>query len=1328
MNDKIIKLEEMKNMSIDKIIDMYRNGHTIENYSSNDVSNLNISNTSNSSNPSNPIYTMSPDVTVIYTRGYEQVGLKMTVDLLVRNYSPDNLVIKFAFYSTDATPQFLKDHIQCIPPYSTEGCTKVRVIDIPLKDPYTVRVYGCIDVPDCAVPSCMTFGTIMESTCTGSVTIWGGGIPPLSSFPPLGVDKCGGGALNMAVDCASCTPDWTCNKDEFGRNTGQKWNDCTQQTVDDIEMCPPPSIPNSIISITVDTASPFEKNSVVTFSGNLGSAIDPYPKIGNARLDITIKIGDATVISTYKTTIANPQQSTANWSYSWIVPASIAGVDTGGMPITVIVEFDGNFDYRPSSKTENYNVAGVMCSGVTVHLSSTNAKVGDKINLTAFVQPTGKSFPIRFKANNALVAPIPTGQQGHCPTLIAGGSSNVSSLAPIGTISIVGHPPTITPGQTIYVQVNFNIQNIGFVQPIKCRICIRQGDYIKEISWSMDIFSSLFGSTVAGTKTMTADIPNDISFGTTTIIAEITDDVLSICGQNLISQYSVNVNAIGYTPDTMVLLTRPSTVVAGQKLDCQISYDMTIPNPPDIVRFRICDDIGTELGHNDALMFWKHSKGIITVPINIPGQVGESIKLKAEVSLNQNSLCGQEVFLSTPPHMAYTAIQESNTIKIINLPHIVNPEQTIEFDIGYNMTVSDAGQNVRFRICSVATNSEIGSVITYLKGTSLGVVKVRLDIPAAAIGMYAIKAEVSLNPTNVNCGSETFISSPIANIQVVLLEPGTCSQIWNTTGWAPGKYIVTAEVFGQCVSAPQTLLLGLEPTAGNVYTNVKVTENTFTGRPLKDASVTILGNTKITDSNGIAGPWTLSTGIVYTFAVTKSGYFDYEQTFRYDMGMKITLGAALKSTIAPGCETLKCPDICIGNNLWSQKCQIVGETATCVQDQMQEPDSYECRSTNYIEYDLSAFPQIILDYVVADIIYVGDMLMSRLPSFGNIQYVGSTFKNGKFKVYVNYNPSLGTMSLGTISGMPEILGIPGISYNTPYNNYAYYDNNYIYYGNNGTILSSNYIYHDDNYIYNNDGSILQMQLPPLITLENFAILIVATLIILISVSFSLRVGSLLPIPPHLRAIGAIIIAGISIAIIKYVVYDVVLGKGISETTTEISPDKKIEIVREFVQTYARTACDDLHPTCVANPPTCSISDMAKWSECREALNIAQNTHDKTLQGTASDQEYADKIQDVLDTTVGIEDGTISLEDAKKKVEDDTGKTDAESTTIQDGMTCAKGQVYDIIQKKCVEECAIKNPITGECIISKGFASGAMMAGAALIGGLILMKFIPSKKK
>lgn len=834
VNNKKLDLEDMKNMSVDDIVRLYKDGYILEGMSNDLPSNLPTIGDPHIGN--NNIFSASPDpVTILFAQGYQQNdGLHITVDLLVRSHNTTDLVIKFDFNSTDATPIPMGYGVACIPPYSTPGfgCSKIRFTNLLQKDPFTIKTYRCITTPNCAAPSCATFGTIWDDYYVAEVVNYGLNVVPAQIFgdpvrpiPP---------SINMAVECASCEPSWTCILDAFGRKTGDKYDSCTGQTVRDTAFCPLPTIPMSQISIFADKLSPFNKGDIVTFYGVLQSAASPYGNIAGADLHILIKLGVDEVTYTDVHVTTTPATTGNNWSYPWTVPPTMANVDTAGMNVKIIVNFGGNPDYQASSSTNLFGIGGITCQNISIAASKTTATQGDSIAVRVVTNPPGYSFPVRVKANNIPVAPIPSGQTGQCTTTPSlSGLSNISILpgyeigrlgigsriySMVDSITIENPPSVVVPGQQLKIRVSYDVTVAGFPgDVVRLRICdTTAGKPVREIG---SVSPWWWGRTV-GFEDISVTIPTDASISIT-LRAEVSHSAWEgRCGMDLIvDSMPVDIPVVQQPTNSLVLLTQPITVVKGQKMDFTIRYVLPIA-ALSFVSFKICSDIGT-LGATPWVFISSGEARNAVVSTTIPDTAPSFFNIWAEVTEDQGStVCGDtQTFLSTDPISVHTSALTANTLSFVELPTSVIADQTVDIKMAYYITgLLAGGEFVRFRICS--GGNEIGNSIVILSGNASGTVIINVKIPSGATTSISMVGEATTDETSATCGDAQVVARTIATgtISVFPPLPGSCTVTWDTnkwynpqvenSPWPAGTYNIIGQVIGTaCTSETVTVKL-----------------------------------------------------------------------------------------------------------------------------------------------------------------------------------------------------------------------------------------------------------------------------------------------------------------------------------------------------------------------------------------------------------------------------------------------------------------------------------------------------------------------------------------
>lgn len=477
----------------------------------------------------------------------------------------------------------------------------------------------------------------------------------------------------------------------------------------------------------------------------------------------------------------------------------------------------------------------------------------------------------------------------------------------------------------------------------------------------------------------------------------------------------------------------------------------------------------------------------------------------------------------------------------------------------------------------------------------------------------------------------------------------------------------------------QTATLTIGSMTLNIYIDIQAIENTPGAWPIQGATVIIAGISKITGTDGMAGTWTLTTGTDYTFTVTASGYNNYSRSFRYDQQISATLLAEMTpSAPTDPCLGYNCSDICVNNNRYSQTCQNIGGVATCIQGPLVETNSYYCRSTNYAEFDVSFIPQLMIDYLLEDIVHISDTIMTYLPLFDNVQYVGSTFSNGKFRMYVNYTP----------------------------------------------MLSASITSDDPIKILEIHKQAREMNSLALISIESFFAFVSGVIIFLICVYFGTRVTMVLPIP-YIGIVTAAIVAGIALVAIRYVIYDILLGSS-GSTTKTVDPAAQIDLVKTYTNDYGIKACNDLYPTCATTPSTCSTTDMAGYNKCVGSWRLAQEAHADTTSGTYSQTIYDTTKNRIEEKSDCVAAGTCTPEDVKNFLNDLGNEANTNSDAKKELVTCAEGQLYDVNLKKCVTDCSFVNPLTGTCIVTKSTLDTLVMGAGILIGAYILLRFWPKK--
>lgn len=860
--DKKLNLEDMKNMSVDDIVRLYKDGYRLEGMSNDLPSVVDLPTKHNN------IFSATPDpVTVLFAQGYQQNdGLHITVDLLIRSHNTTNLVIKFDFNSTDATPIPMGYGVACIVPYSQNGCSQIRFTNLLQKDPFTIKTYRCITTPICAGPSCATFSSVWDDFYQAEVVNYGLNVVPAQIFgdPAHPIPS----SINMAVECASCEPSWTCMKDAFNRNTGDKYDSCTGQTVRDTTLCPLPTIPTSQISIFADKLSPFDKGASVTFYGVLQSAASPYGNIAGSDLHILIKLGVDEVTQTDVHVTTTQATTGNNWSYIWIVPSTIAAVDTAGMNVKIIVDFGGNPNYQASSSTNLFGIGGITCQNISIATTKTLATQGDSIAIRVVTNPPGYSFPVRVNANNIPVAPIPSGHTGQCTTTpsLSGlgrllGLSDLSILSGYemetknriyhmaDSVTIENPPSVVVPGEQLRIRVSYDVTVAGFPgDVVRIRICdTTAGKPVREIG---SLSPWWWGHTVGFTD-INVTIPTDASISIT-LRAEVSHSAWEgRCGMDLIvDSLPIDIPVVQRPANSIVLLTQPITVVKGQDIDFKISYNLPIA-AWTFVTFKICSSIGV-LGYNSWVLIGSESRDIL-VSSKIPDTAPSFFDIWAEVTQDEGAttICNDpQTITKTDPIRVQTSTQTANTLSFVELPTSVIADQNVDIKMAYNITgLSAGGEFVRFRVCS--GGSEIGNSIVILSGNASGTVTVNVKIPSGATTSISMIGEATKDEANTTCGDAQVVArtTVTGTISVFPPLPGSCTVTWDTnkwynpqvenSPWPAGTYNIIGHVIGACTSETVVVQLAarrlpctrvsigidkIEPTIGDEVILTAVTE------------------------------------------------------------------------------------------------------------------------------------------------------------------------------------------------------------------------------------------------------------------------------------------------------------------------------------------------------------------------------------------------------------------------------------------------------------------------------------------------------------------------
>jgi hypothetical protein len=396
--------------------------------------------------------------------------------------------------------------------------------------------------------------------------------------------------------------------------------------------------------------------------------------------------------------------------------------------------------------------------------------------------------------------------------------------------------------------------------------------------------------------------------------------------------------------------------------------------------------------------------------------------------------------------------------------------------------------------------------------------------------------------------------------------------------------------------------------------------------------------------------------------------------------------AVLKFTISDDpCIGVTCPDACIGSDLQHYTCDSLYDNNNipigheCVPDGSPIPNSPQCiqpsHATHYIEYDLSFLPQQFLDLVgtyTEDISNdIGNYALPLLSS--NITYITSNYLgvDKKFRVYVHYTP--------TMSG----LKLSGLDLN----------HRWIYNSMTGRIESLSLIN----------------------TLEGIGTVIAEVLIFL-------AVTRILQILGPWGVIASAIVSIIGATIIVYTVKEIITG-----ISTTVNPPTTcidtVQSVKDFIDTYLDSDCNTLHPTCVADPPTCDAGTMRAYLACVGTSRWAQCQHmnDQLIkcgQAAISCDQYKTVLQN---TDTCLVNGTCTPAQAKNTIINQVVNPVKQQVDSYIEALCnaTPGHKYNTDTKKCETVCYF--PVFGQCLDTPLLICGV------LLGGYVIYKIVSPKK-
>lgn len=320
-------------------------------------------------------------------------------------------------------------------------------------------------------------------------------------------------------------------------------------------------------------------------------------------------------------------------------------------------------------------------------------------------------------------------------------------------ITMLNPPSSVKPGWNTEFQLSYNLYFDPNTHPlgeiVKFRICANGN----EIGSNIQI---LYGNAI-GTITVSTTMPTNIS-STASIKAEVTTNELSwTCGDSgVIASDGPRTISVGQT-NTISLINRPQSVISGQPVDFTINYGLNVSGFGEWVKFRICSN-GVQLGANNELLFGNDT-GVITVKSAIPLSAVGTIPIIAEVTTDELSdTCSDPDVMTTdgPFNINVIAGTIENTINITNMPTEAAPGQDIVFTLDYNLSSLQLPETVRFRIC--ANGLEIGNTTETLYFNNIGNTVVTTRIPNNATTSILLKAEVTTDQSNPQCGDAGVIA------------------------------------------------------------------------------------------------------------------------------------------------------------------------------------------------------------------------------------------------------------------------------------------------------------------------------------------------------------------------------------------------------------------------------------------------------------------------------------------------------------------------------------------------------------------------------------------
>ena len=317
------------------------------------------------------------------------------------------------------------------------------------------------------------------------------------------------------------------------------------------------------------------------------------------------------------------------------------------------------------------------------------------------------------------------------------------TVGTVNTISLMNTPSSLASGRVVDFTINYSLSVDSIIgEWVRFRICANGN----EIGNNIEL---LFGN-ATGVIVVPSSIPPGAT-GTMSIVAEITiDEFSSTCGDPYVIAADGPVG-IPVTQGNAISITNlPSSVSSGQNVDLAISYDLSVDSLGELVKFRICDNTGTEISSKISLLY-EHAIGNVTIGTQIPPSATGTISLKAEVTINELSgTCGDSDVIAFMNPANVPIIGSVNSLIITNMPTVAASGQEIVFNLDYNLPSISLPEIVRFRVC--ADGAEIGSNIETLVSNVSGNVTVTATIPPTAVNSVLLKAEVTIDELNSACG------------------------------------------------------------------------------------------------------------------------------------------------------------------------------------------------------------------------------------------------------------------------------------------------------------------------------------------------------------------------------------------------------------------------------------------------------------------------------------------------------------------------------------------------------------------------------------------------